>query len=554
MFKQIMVSVILGGVIAQGAPAMAQAQTGATTTIMVDASANRRPISPLIYGVCFGSKDQLDALGATINRQGGNNFTRYNWKVNTDNIDNDWYFESIPGWFLGTPQVSLVPGHQSDMFIADSKAAGAQPMISIPMLGWVAKVDASHETLGSFAVAKYGPQQKTDPERPQFGNGVKPDGTYITGNDPNDADVPSDVAFQREWVRHLIAKWGRSDKGGVRYYIMDNEPGLWHSTHRDVHPNGCTSDEYLADFLNYASMVKSEDPSAIVAGPEAWGWPSFFWSGADQQYRALHHYQGNPDKDAHGGMDYMPWLLSQIHAHDQKTGKRLLDVFTFHIYPQGGDSGDDVSPKIELLRNRDTRAFWDPNYVDEDWINDKIMLIPRMKHLVDTYYPGTKIGITEYNWGAENSMNGATAQADIEGIFGREGVYLATRWEAPKAGTPVFCAMQMYRNYDGNHSAFGDESISDSVPDPDTVSSFAAVRSKDHALTIMVINKQLTDAAPVLISLTHFNSSATAQVWQLAGDGKSIAHLPDIALAGNDLQATLPAQSITLFIVPSAAG
>ena len=66
--------------------------------------------------------------------------------------------------------------------------------------------------------------------------------------------------------------------------------------------------------------------------------------------------------------------------------------------------------------------FWDTNYVDPSWINNVIMLIPRMKSWVATNYPGTKIGITEYNWGAEPSINGATAQADILGIFGREGL------------------------------------------------------------------------------------------------------------------------------------
>ena len=44
---------------------------------------------------------------------------------------------------------------------------------------------------------------------------------------------------------------------------------------------------------------------------------------------------------------------------------------------------------------------------------------------MNTYYPGTPIGITEYNWGAEDHINGATAQADILGIFGREGLDMA---------------------------------------------------------------------------------------------------------------------------------
>ena len=92
---------------------------------------------------------------------------------------------------------------------------------------------------------------------------------------------------------------------------------------------------------------------------------------------------------------------------------------------------------MQLLRNRSTRSLWDPNYVDESWIastginGGKVNLINLMKNWVNTYYPGTKIGITEYNWGAEGHMNGATTQADIWGIFGREGLDLANRWTTP---------------------------------------------------------------------------------------------------------------------------
>ena len=94
--------------------------------------------------------------------------------------------------------------------------------------------------------------------------------------------------------------------------------------------------------------------------------------------------------------------------------------------------GDDVSTATQLKRNRWTRSFWDTNYVDESWIGSQsvnnVMLIPRMKNWVATYYPGTKIGITEYNWGAENHINGATTQADILGILA------AKAWTWPHAG------------------------------------------------------------------------------------------------------------------------
>src|SRR5216117_3780012 len=135
-----------------------------------------------------------------------------------------------------------------------------------------------------------------------------------------------------------------------------------------------------------------------------------------------------------------------------------------------------------LLRNRSTRSLWDPNYTDPTWINDKVMLIPRLRNWVNTYYEaGTPIGITEYNWGAEGHINGATTQADILGIFGRENLDLAARWTTPDASTPTYKAIKIYRNYDGNQSTFGDTSVSATVPNPDNLSSFAAVRSSDRS-------------------------------------------------------------------------
>src|ERR1700687_1284555 len=102
------------------------------------------------------------------------------------------------------------------------------------------------------------------------------------------------------------------------------------------------------------------------------------------------------------------------------------------------------------------------------------MLIPRLRNWVNTYYDAdTPIGITEYNWGAEPYINGATAQADILGIFGREGLSMAARWTTPDASMPTYKAIKIYRNYDGNRSTFGDVSVSAIVPNPDNVAAFA---------------------------------------------------------------------------------
>jgi Glycoside hydrolase family 44 len=36
----------------------------------------------------------------------------------------------------------------------------------------------------------------------------------------------------------LVGRWGSAAGGGLRYYILDNEPSLWRSTHRDVRADG----------------------------------------------------------------------------------------------------------------------------------------------------------------------------------------------------------------------------------------------------------------------------------------------------------------------------
>jgi hypothetical protein len=499
-----------------------------------------------VYGVAHATTAELTDLNAPLNRNGGNNTTRYNWQLNADNRGNDWYYESIA-------DTSATPGERGDTFIANARAATAKAMLTIPMIDWVAKVGPNRSKLAGFSIAKYGSQTGNDWQWfADAGNGVRTNGQDVTGNDPNDANVPSTSLSQQGWVQHLVSRWGTNANGGLRYYILDNEPSIWQGTHRDVHPTGATMDEIRNKTLDFAGKIKAIDPSALVAGPEEWGWSGYFYSGYDQQYGSAHGWGFLPDRSNHAGADYLPWLLDQLRQNNTTTGVRLLDIFTVHAYPQGGEFSDDVSNAMQLRRNRSTRSLWDPNYVDESWINDRIQLVPRLKTWVNTYYPGTSIGVTEYNWGAENHINGATAQADIFGIFGREGLDMAARWTTPASSTPTYKAMKMYRNYDGNRSTFGDTSIAATTANPDTVAAFAAQRSADGALTVMVISKDLSASTPATINLAGFQPGGTAQVWQLTA-ANTINRLPDIGVSGASLGLSLPPQSITLLVVAGSS-
>ena len=512
-------------------------------TVSVDANANRRAINPGIYSVAYGTTAQLSDLNVTLNRYGGNNTSRYNWQLNGDNRGQDWYFESLA-------DASSVAGERGDTFIANSHAGGAQPLITVPMIGWIANIPASRGKLASFSQAKYGAQTGNDWQWfPDAGNGIlKSTGQPVTGNDPNDANVPNTSTYQRQWVQEMVNKWGSAANGGVPYYILDNEHSIWHSTHRDVHPVGATMAEILSRVEDYASQIKGVDPGAKVVGPEEWGWSGYFYSGYDQQYGSQHGWSYLPDRTNNGGWDYLPWLLNQL----MLDGRHLLDAFSVHYYPQSGEFSNDVSTATELLRNQSTRSLWDPNYVDQSWINDKVQLIPRLRSWADTYYyAGTPIAITEYNWGAEPYINGATTQADILGIFGREGLDFATRWTTPDASTPTYLAIKMYRNYDGAKSAFGDVSVSATGPNPDNMAAFAAQRTADGALTVMVISKYLSGATPVTVSLANFAASSSAQIYQLTS-ANAINRLADLGVTGSTLSFSAPAQSITLLVVPQS--
>ena len=129
-------------------------------------------INPLIYGVSFGDASALADLNAPANRYGGNSSTRYNWQLNADNRGQDWYFESIG-------DSSATAGERGDTFFSMSKNAGAQALITIPMIGWVGKVGTNRSKLASFSIAKYGAQADADwqwfPDAGQRGPDQRPE-------------------------------------------------------------------------------------------------------------------------------------------------------------------------------------------------------------------------------------------------------------------------------------------------------------------------------------------------------------------------------------------
>ncbi len=520
-------------------------------TMTINVTANRKAIDPLIYGMNFADVGMVGSVGIPIRRWGGNATTRYNWQNDTSNRASDYYFENIPA--DNTNPGALPFGSDSDEFVAETILAGADPIITVPLIGWTPK------TRGfdcGFSIAKYGAQQDHEYWRPDCGNGYHTNGTPITGNDPTDSSIAIDETFVTAWINHLKGQFGTAAAGGVRFYALDNEPMLWDSTHRDVHPLGASYDEVFTRGRDYATAIKNADSGAFTLGPVLWGWTAYLYSAKDITDGGAAWWNTRPDRMAHGDIPFVPWYLQQMQSASTTAGRRLLDYLDIHYYPQGAGlySASAGNAATQALRLRSTRSLWDPTYTDESWIAEPVMLIPRMKSWISGNYPGTKLAITEYNFGALGDINGALAQADILGIFGREGVDLATLWDPPAPTEPGAHIFRLYLNYDGAGHAFGNTSVQSGSSDQSQLSVYAAQRSSDSRVTAVVINKT-GGALSSTLTLQNFGAASTASVYRYSPSNLSaIVTAPDVTVSGGQVTTSYPARSVTLLVFHPASG
>jgi hypothetical protein len=112
----------------------------------------------------------------------------------------------------------------------------------------------------------------------------------------------------------------------------------------------------------------------------------------------------------------------------------------------------------------------------------------------------------------------------------------------------------MFRNYDGNGSQFGDTSVSAVSSDQGTLSIYAAQRSTDNTVTVLVINKT-TAAIASAISLANLSLPSSAQVYTYsAANLTSIVHAADTPIANSSVSYSFPGYSAVMFVIqPPAA-
>lgn len=532
----------------KSAPPLFERKPDYAARVTVSTGKELHTINEAIYGVCGLPREKLVKFGIPITRWGGNPSTRYNWKLNVDNGASDWFFKNRGQLIQSLDQSGYVT------HILGNQTFGATTYQTVPMIGWVAKDASSY----GFSVAKYGKQKGSEPGQPDVGNGVKADGGNVTGNDPRETSIPAPPEFIEEAVRFVAAKAGPADgskgKPGVKYWVLDNEPTLWNSTHRDVHPDPLGYDELWERTVKYAEAIRRADPTAKIAGYCSWGWMDLFYSALDA---GSDSFRTKADWQAHGKMAMAEWFLKKCSEYRRKNGKPLLDVFDVHWYPQGQASGQGayqgkgIDPKLCALRLRSTRDLWDYDYQQESWIKNtdmapSVALLRRVRKWINQHNPGMELCLGEYNFGGGDNISGALAQADVLGIFARENLDLAFIWHTPE-GTQEL-AWQLFRDYDGKQSRFGDRALTAAGNQAD-LAVFAARRAADKALTVVLINKSLHSACSADVDLE--TAHGTVQGWRFDQEsaGKIVAVDKMPKTVAGPLKITLPAASATMLVV-----
>ena len=497
-------------------------------TLTVDASASRHAISPDIYGIANYGLDATFAKEIQVGniRWGGDGTTRYNWQVDSSNSGFDWYFMG------GNGETTPVPSASADLMVNTYKPADA--LITIPIIPYVNK---SAAWSCSFPVSIYGAQQSTNPyvhpNGDTCGNSIATNGTQLLDNNIYANHIDNTTSLQQQWVQHLISTFGTAANGGVKFYQLDNEPYGWSNTHRDVMPVQATYPTITQLGQQYAAAIKQTDSTAFVLGPSDF---------------TLGGWIGNTGQQ--GGLFAGEYYLQQMAAYEKAHGQRILDYFDEHYY------FNTSTPAAQLAS---TRTLWDPTYNGGTWVeqwdfNGPMQLIPRFRSWISTYYPGTLLSLSEYSIDSgSKSIVDAIAEMDVLGIFGREPIDFADMWNPPGPQDPIAYAFRMFRNYDSNGSQFGDTSISAVSSDQGSLSIYAAQRSNDNAVTILVINKT-TGALTSSIALSNLTLPSTAQVYTYTSASlTSIAHPSDAAIINGSLSYTFPGYSAVMFVVQPAA-
>jgi len=450
-----------------------------STKINITTKSDCHLISPYIYGVNGSYSDSsIYAI-----RQGGNRWTAYNWESGLSNSGVD--YGNLSDSYLSTGIPTTETGYSLAVTYGHNLARNFNQffLTTVQAQGYVAGLSG---TVTLAAPSKYWFKVAAFKNEPL---------SLI----PNVADS---FVYIDEYVNYLKTMHGTANKGGINAYSIDNEPDLWYESHPKAQKSPQKIASLIDKTLQTSLAIKSVDSSALVFGPALGNWYACKnFNNNDILWNNIYSARYNDEW-------FVSMYLDTMRVLSNKNGKRLVDVVDIHWYPEasGADGikivntkggAEPITKDAIKTRLQNPRSMWDPSYVEKSGFENgtkAIQLINKLKSSINSHFPGTKIAITEYRYGSENHFSGGLALADVLGVYGREGVYFATKWYA--SGTAMFqsyskAAFDLYNNYDGKYSSFGKTSVRALTSSNDTLSAFASIDDKGK-MHMIIVNKMAT--------------------------------------------------------------
>jgi hypothetical protein len=532
---------------ASATPAAPPVNQTPDVTVTIDPT-HTKPISPYIYGLNFYFGETSPPPMATLDRDGGNRWTAYNWETNASNAGSDFLYENDS--FLSS---STTPAEAVRGFIAQDQNNGLASLVTVQMQGLVSGDES-------------GPVSTTNPpDLSRFKTVVDKKSTVsataFTVTPPTtDANV-----YMDEFVWALNQKLpGIFGAGAAHptFINLDNEPELWNSTHLEIQgPSPVTSDNYITKTINLTKAIKDQFPNTIIFGPVHYG------------FEGIYSWQGELNPTPTGTNWFPDKYLTALKTASTTYGKPLVDVYDFHWYAEDYDAnhtrildlnGTTLTDAQVQLIVQSPRNLWDPTFNDQaagnsnPWIyqtlgNTPINILGRLQAKINAENPGMKLSVSEYESGGWNHIAGTIAQTDNLGIFGTQGIFAASFWPPNGTYSYALAGFRAFRDFDGANSVFGDTSLQSTSSNVANVVVYASTDSTTPGRVVFVaINRSKSSQ---VVAINGESLSGTAHLYQMtaataatqASGGNPVAPVAagTMPASGSTLTVILPALSVT---------
>jgi hypothetical protein len=505
-------------------------------TININAAANKKAVSPLIYGsnVTFNKPVSFfKDVGLRFARvNGGNNATKYNWRKKLTSHP-DWY-NNVYGCDWDATSKSIAKNYP-DMKV----------MWAFQLIGRVASSNAYN--FGDWA---YNRSNWWEGVHQNLAGGGIPD----TINPGSDGQVEGDInLYTVEWPAdstvEILNHWFGANGLGLKksqflYWNMDNEADVWNGTHDDVMDTLITASEFMDRYIEVAKKARAIFPEIKLCGPvttSEWQW--FKWSNENIRVNGQYYC-------------FLEYFIKRLAEEEKSSGIRLLDVVDLHNYPYAPANSDAVQLH---------RMYYDKNYVYPGanglktifggWDNSltKEYIFQRINDwLLKHYGPdhGITLGISEWSPAASDANVVAVVYASHLGTFANNGVEYLTPWSWFNG---MWETMHLFSRYAREYS------VSSSSSNETKLSAYTTINEAADSMTIIIVNRDLSASKNVTVKIAGFEARdgryPTLQLSSLPTTETFKSHTNNalkkdtVSVDTNTIAITVPSLSVTAVLL-----